>query len=35
MPREVHFYECLDCARQFESWSSAEECEFEHDMEEK
>jgi len=33
MPREVHFYECAICEEQYDSWSLAADCEWQHEME--
>lgn len=33
MPREVHFYECAICEKQYEAWSIAAECEWLHESE--
>ncbi len=34
MPTEVRFYECTSCYEQYESWSQAEACEWEHQEQE-
>lgn len=31
MPFRVDFYECVDCGKQFDSWSEAEDCEWVHE----
>lgn len=31
MPYKVLFFECLECGAQHDSWSGAEQCEWQHD----
>lgn len=31
MPREIRFFECVECGSQHDSWSGAEQCEWVHE----